>query len=117
MEDKEIVERVVKLETKSKQHDKDIDKLQGQNEAIYKIATSVELLAKESTITNEKIEQLDIKIDKVDAKVGKMDETIEEIKCKPDKAIVKKYNEIVKYIILFILGAGLTIIAQKIGLV
>jgi len=103
-----------------KQNCKDIIKIENQTEAINRLATSVELLAQQGSTTNEKIEKLDKKVDDkfglMDDKFGKMDDTIEEIKAQPDKKDADKWREIVKYVLLFMLGAVLGIVAKKIGL-
>jgi len=128
MENEKIVETVVELKTKVEQHDKDIVKLQDQNEAIYRLATSVELLVQQGSNTNtnikkldeslnEKIDNVDSKVGKLGSKVGEMDDTIKEIKNQPDKKDAIKWNSSMKIIGTAILSAVIGIILVKIGLI
>ena len=113
-------DKLARHDEQIKQNCKDIIKIENQTEAINRLATSVELLAQQGSTTNEKIEKLDKKVDDkfglMDDKFGKMDDTIEEIKAQPDKKDADKWREIVKYVLLFMLGAVLGIVAKKIGL-
>ena len=123
MENEKLVEAVnihsveiAKLKEQNKSQDKDIEKLQDQGEAIYKLATSVELLAQNSAITNERLEGLDCKIDKVDDKVNKLDKDLSEVKNKDDKEDAKKWNSLVKQIITIVVSVVIGIVLAKIGL-
>lgn len=124
MENEKLVEAVnihsveiAKLKEQNKSQDKDIEKLQDQGEAIYKLATSVELLAQNSAITNERLEGLDCKIDKVDDKVNKLDKDLSDVKVQADKKDAQKWREIVKYVVIFFVGSALTLFAKQIGLI
>lgn len=124
MENEKLVETVnehsveiAKLKEQNKTQNKDIEKLQDQGEAIYKLATSVELLAQNSAITNERLEGLDCKIDKVDDKVNKLDKDLNDVKNKNDKEDAKKWREGAKYVGLTILGAVVALVLKQIGLI
>ncbi len=122
--DETIETRVARLETKveqkCEQYDKDIDRLQDQTDAINRLATSVELLAKESTTTNEKLEKIDVnlnkKIDKVDEKVNKLDTDLNEVKNQDDKKDAKKWNILMKQVMIILVSVILGVALAKIGL-
>lgn len=116
--DIEKIETVVaRHDEQIKQNCKDIEKLQDQGEAIYKLATSVELLAQNSAITNERLEGLDYKIDEVDDKVNKLDKDLSDVKVQADKKDAKKWREGAKYIGLTVLGAVIALVLKQIGLI
>ena len=116
--DIEKIETVVaRHDEQIKQNCKDIEKLQDQTEAINKLAISVELIAQNSSITNERLDGLDTKIDRVDDKVNKLDKDLGEVKNKDDKEDAKKWREIVKYIMIFFVGSALTLLGKQIGLI
>jgi len=123
----EIIERVVKLETKSEQYDKDIDKLQNQTEAIYKLANSVELLAKQSSITNEKLDDLDVrlnekidgvdsKVNGVDSKVNKLNEEMTDVKTQADKKDARKWDKLMWLIAGVIIATLAGIVKTALGI-
>lgn len=124
MENDKLVETVnehsveiAKLKEQNKTQNKDIEKLQDQGEAIYKLATSVELLAQNSAIINERLGDLDCKIDKVDDKVNKLDKDLTDVKNKNDKQDAKKWRNTIKYIATAILGAVVALVLKQIGLI
>jgi len=112
-----IVERVVKLESKSEQHDKDIIDLKDTTKVLHEMSANIKILALQGTTQTEKIDNIECKVGKLDDKVEKMDVTIEEIKCKPDKEDAQKWRETAKYIIIFFVGSALTLVAKQIGLI
>lgn len=123
MENEKLVETVnvhsveiAKLKEQNKTQNKDIEKLQDQGEAIYKLATSVELLAQNSAITNERLEGLDCKIDKVDDKVNKLDKDLSDVKVQADKEDAKKWRSLVKQILTIVVSVVVGIVLAKIGL-
>lgn len=84
---------------------------------MYKIATSVELLAKESITTNDNLCKLDTKIDKTNEKVDKLDKDLSEVKNKDDEKDAKKWRGTIKIIGTAILSAIIGIVLAKIGLI
>jgi len=112
-----IVERVVKLEAKSEQHDKDIIDLKDTTKVLHEMSANIKILALQGTVQTEKIDNIECKVGKLDDKVEKMDVTIGEIKCKPDKEDAQKWRETAKYIIIFFVGSALTLVAKQIGLI
>ena len=114
MDENKIAEKIAKHDVEIENLKENVNELKDTTKAINRLATSVELIAQQLTTTNEKIEKLD---HKVDDKFEKMDTTIEEIKCQPDKIDAKKYREVAKYIVIFFVGAALTLVAKQIGLV
>ena len=125
MENEKLETVVARHDEQIKQNCKDITKLQDQGDAIYKLATSVELLAQNSAITNDRLDGLDIKIDKVDDKVNKLDKDLNkvknrdlvEIKNNNDKEDAKKWRGAIKYITTAILGAVVALVLKQIGLI
>lgn len=128
MENEKLIETVAQHTVEIKNIKEDVADIKSQNDAIYRLATSVELLAQQGSTTNEnikkldeslndKIDKVDCKVDKVDNKVNKMDDTIEELKTQPDKKDADKWREITKYIVIFFVGSALTLFAKKIGLI
>ena len=125
MENEKLETVVARHDEQIKQNCKDITKLQDQGDAIYKLATSVELLAQNSAITNDRLDGLDIKIDKVDDKVNKLDKDLNEVKNRDlveiknnnDKEDAKKWRGAMKIVGTAILSAIIGIILAKIGLI
>jgi archaellum component FlaC len=91
----------------------DVAELKDTQKMIYEMNSNISRLVDKLGDTNDEIVELksDMKKD-----IGNLRTDMEEVKTQADKKDAKKWNESVKYIVLFILGAGLTIIAQKIGL-
>ena len=114
MDENKIAEKIAKHDVEIENLKESVNELKDTTKAINRLATSVELIVERLTTTNEKIERLD---NKVDDKFEKMDITIEEIKSTPDKVDAKKWREIVKYVVIFFVGAALTLMAKQIGLV
>ena len=105
-----IAERVVKLETKSEQHDKDIVDLKDTTKVLHEMSANIKILALQGSTQTEKI-------DNIECKVEKLDKDLNEVKHKEDKTDAKKWREIVKYIIIFFVGSILTLFAKQIGLI
>lgn len=117
MENEKIETVVARHDEQLKQHDKDICKLQDQAEAINRLATSVELLAKESTHTNEKLENMGRKIDKTNEKVDKLDSAVEDIKNRPEEEDSKKWKNLKKQVFTAIVTAIIALVLAKVGLI
>lgn len=105
-----VVERVVKLETKSDQHDKDIVDLKDTTKVLHEMSANIKILALQGTTQTEKI-------DNIECKVEKLDKDLNEVKSKEDKIDAKKWREIVKYIVIFFVSSVLTLFAKQIGLI
>lgn len=105
-----IVERVVKLETISEQHDKDIVDLKDTTKVLHEMSANIKILALQGTTQTEKI-------DNIECKVEKLDKDLNEVKSKEDKIDAKKWREIVKYIVIFFVSSVLTLLAKQIGLI
>lgn len=109
MENEKIVETVAKLETKVEQHDKEIDELKDTTKLLHEMSANIKILALQGTTQTEKI-------DNIECKVEKLDKDLNDVKIKDDKRDANKWREVVKYIVIFVLGVVLTIVKQKIGL-
>ena len=105
-----IVERVVKLETKAEQHDKDIVDLKDTTKVLHEMSANIKILALQGSTQTKKI-------DNIECKVEKLDKDLNEVKSKEDKTDAKKWREIIKYIIIFFVGSTLTLFAKQIGLI
>ena len=105
-----IVERVVKLETISEQHDKDIVDLKDTTKVLHEMSANIKILALQGTTQTKKINN-------IECKVEKLDKDLNEVKSKEDKIDAKKWREIIKYIIIFFVGSALTLVAKQIGLI
>ena len=124
MENEKLIGTVARHDEQIKQNTRDIDELKDTTALMYKIATSVELLAKESTHTNEKLENMNkkmddtnTKVDKTNQKVDKLDKDLNDVKSKDDKEDAKKWREGAKYVGLTILGAVIALALKQIGLI
>lgn len=140
MENEKLVETVnehsveiAKLKEQNKTQDKDISELKDTTALMYKIATSVELLAKESTHTNEKLEKIDEKVTNVEKDLSEvkiknneiseikddisgMKKDINKVKCKDDEDDAKKWRGAMKIVGTAVLSAIIGIVLVKIGL-
>ena len=128
MENEKLIETVAEHTVEIKNIKEIVSDIKSQNDAIYRLATSVELLAQQGSTTNDnikkldeslndKIDKVDGKVDKVDDKVNKMDKDLTEVKSKDDKKDAKKWNNSMKIIGAAILSAVIGIVLVKIGLI
>lgn len=108
---------IAKLKEQNKNQDREIYELKDTTALMYKITTSVELLAKESITTNDNLCKLDTKIDKTNEKVDKLDKDLSEVKNKDDEKDAKKWRGTIKIIGTAILSAIIGIVLAKIGLI
>lgn len=140
MENEKLVETVAKhgveiakLKEQNKNQDREIYELKDTTALMYKIATSVELLAKESIHTNSKLEKIDEKVtnvekdlsevkiknndlSKIKEDISGMKDDINKVKCKDDEDDAKKWRGTMKIVGTAVLGAVIGIVLSKIGL-
>lgn len=112
-----IVERVVILETKSEQHDKDIVDLKDTQRMMYEMNTNIKLLVEKIGSTNEEIVEIKDDITGIKCDMSGMKEDINEVKNKNDKDDAKKWRNTVKYIATAVLGAIVALVLKQIGLI
>ena len=112
-----IVERVVKLETKSEQYGKDIVDLKDTQRMMYEMNTNIKLLVEKIGSTNEEIIEMKDDITGIKCDMSGMKEDINEVKNKDDKKDAKKWREGAKYVGLAILGAVVALALKQIGLI
>ena len=105
-----IVERVVKLETKAEQHDKDIIDLKDTQRMMYEMNGNIKMLVEKIGSTNEEI--CGIKND-----VGSLREDMNDVKTKADKKDAQKWDKLIWIIIGAVVMAVLGMAFKQIGLV
>lgn len=102
-----IIERVVKLETKSDQHEKDIVELKDTQKMMYEMNSNIKLLVEKIGNTNEDLVEMKDDITGIKSDMSGMKDDINEVKIQADKKDAKKWDKLVWLII----GAIVTIIA------
>ena len=70
MNETDIIERVVSLESWRKTCDKRLDKIDKSNEALTEMAASIKLLAYQQGESNKKIDAIDHKVSALEAEPG-----------------------------------------------
>lgn len=105
MTNEDVAVKVAEVEQRSKSNTHRIDKLEQQNEAIQKIATSVEILALENKHQTEATTEIKNDITKLTSKVDTL-----------EKKPVKRWENVVDIVFKLIVTAVVTIALAKIGL-
>ena len=101
----EIERRLTSTEHRAESNTRRVEKLELQTEAIQKLATSVEIMVQEQCHQTEAI-------DRIEKNVEKLDEKVEVLEHKP----AKRWESIVEYIILALVGGIVGYFLVKIGL-
>jgi len=111
-----IVERVVKLETKSEQHDKDIVDLKDTQRMMYEMNTNIKLLVEKIGNTNDDLVEMKDDITGIKSDMSGMKEDINEVKIQADKKDAKKWDKLIWLIIGVIVTAIAGIIKTALGI-
>lgn len=112
MTPEETIRVITETEARSKSNTKRLDEhseklreLEGKQDAIHDLTTSIKLLAQAQDNTNDKLTETNQKIDKVS-------NDVEDIKSKP----AKKWEEITSKVIWTIVGGVIAFVLAKVGL-
>lgn len=76
MTHEEAVERLVECEQRSKSNKHRLDKLEKDSESLHKLATSVEVLAKNQDRFDAKLDKIDTKVENLEQKPARRLESI-----------------------------------------
>jgi len=135
MDEIEIVEKIIENEQRSKSNThqieeikNDIKEVKQDQKAIYELTSSVKLIAQDMGSIKQDIAEVkqgqSCLTDKMDVEINKVKDDIAEVKNAPEKSKAKKWDnfsskagklvfEIVKYVTICGLGAGITYLVTK----
>jgi hypothetical protein len=102
-------EQIARHDEQLKQQSKDISDVKVITQLIYEISSDIKLLFQQGTVQTEKL-------GKVETRVDKLSTDMENVRDKEDKKDAKKWNDLVKSVILLVTGAIIGFALKQIGL-
>lgn len=107
MEPENVIERVIRLEETVIQHDKDLHELKEKNEVMYKLATSVELIAQDMSYLKNDVQSIKKGQDEIFENIEAVEKKVRTVENADIKKEAKTWEGIKKDLLwLFVGGFG-----------
>lgn len=113
MDAETLAVKLAETDSRARSNTRRIDKLEQDNVALNRLATSVEVMATKQDTLVESVEKLDGKVESLDSKVDTLEKRPAEERARDAKAIKDK---IITAVISTIVGAVLTLLLVKLGI-
>jgi len=114
MEPENVIERVIRLEETVIQHDKDLHELKEKNEVMYKLATSVELIAQDMRYLKDDVQSIKKGQEEIFTNIEDVEKKVRTVENADIKKEAKTWGNLKKELLWLFVGGFAAIILDSI---
>ena len=118
MEPENVIERVIRLEETVIQHDKDLHELKDKNEVMYKLATSVELIANDMSYLKSDVQSIKKGQEEIFTNIEDVEKKVRSVESAEVKKEAKVWEGLKEKLLWLVVGGFATMVLnQALGLI